>query len=150
MNWDQIGSYCGRIVAIAQLDPFSTRRIACDLSDSTLLVVLKMDVALQLNIDGLLRGLASGNPLSIALFGTGAGAAFDTLLRVLSQFPSQGHIMSQLCHGETLQAGLDDFLCSSWPSQERHDNWRMHRVLIVGDESVYVDYLSQVKAMFAD
>jgi hypothetical protein len=147
MNWEQVGTYCGRAVWIARLEESDAASGIGSLCDSTLLVVLKAGAVSGAGGEALFRSLAVAQPLSICLFGAAADAAFDTLLGVLSRFSSDGHIMTKLCHGETFQESLDDFLGSSWPSEDRHDNWTHCRIVVVDSGVDYLFYVNQVRMM---
>jgi hypothetical protein len=149
MNWEQVGSYCGRAVLISRFEESEI----CDgfggLSDSILLVVLKAGAVPGTNYEALFRALAVARPLSICLFGTDAEEAFGALLEVLSYPMAKDHIMTKICHGEIFREGLDDFLESSWPSEERHDNWTSCRILVIGNEWDYHSWEAQLRKKLA-
>lgn len=149
MNGEQVGTYCGRAVLVSRLEGSEM----CDgfggLSDSMLLVAAKAGAVPGMNYDTLFRALAVARPLSICLFGTDAETAFGTLLEVLSHQIASDHIMTKICHGETFREGLDDFLESSWPSEERHDNWTTCRILVIGNEGDYNSWNIQAREKLA-
>ena len=147
MKWDKVGSFCSRDVLTARLEELNLITGIETLCDSTLLVVLKSEVSTASTLESLFRCLAEANPLVISLLGKNAGVAFGILLEVLSHPIAKDHIMTKICYGETFQEGLEDFLESSWPTEERHDNWTFCRILVVDNEENYCFFVHQLKKM---
>ena len=141
MNRTLIGTYLDRPVILQELAELS--ELASD-GISHAVVLLWLDRG-RWNAPGLeeaIRKLASTGVLNITAAGWEADESFSTLLTVLALLPINNHIMTGVIKDTDIKDPIEDslmikdavetFLVSTWPDEERFDDWTEYRIIVVG------------------
>jgi hypothetical protein len=127
-----VGEYLGRevrIAGVANLDRFALDQ----LHDSVLLVVFGRDFVPDEKGQAFLKLLVQHQPLAITVCGIGARKAFDSLISVLADGRELKHIMTKLFEENHIESAVEDLLQSTWPSEDRFDEWKSYVALGVGN-----------------
>jgi hypothetical protein len=141
MKLEQFGTYLDRPVFIRQTEEFEDL-VNVDISNSVTLVWF---VEQGLESDQLIAGLDAlmrNNPLSITIGGEESDGIFSLLLDLLSRFQSLNHIMTAHSFESVISDAIKVFLSSTWPAEERFDEWEGYHVILVGGEDTLLDYLA--------
>src|SRR5262245_6538396 len=141
MNRTLIGTYLVRPVILQELTELS--ELASD-DISHAVVLLWLDRG-RWNVRGLeeaIRKLASTGVLNITTAGWEADESFSTLLTVLAPLLINNHIMTGVIKDTDIKDPIEDslmikdavetFLVSTWPDEERFDDWTEYRIIVVG------------------
>lgn len=82
----------------------------------------------------MIKDIVNKEPLSITLSGENASFHFDYLLNFLSIVSSTKHIMTGLIDDKDIQEIVETFLISTWPSEERFDEWTSYNILFITND----------------
>lgn len=148
INWTTVGAYLDRKVLLANLADLPGTGDNLQLSDATVLVLYSKVYAGSDADKNWLRALVSSQPLAIAVAGAGARRAFDDLIELLSTPEPGEHTMTGVFDTADVKETISGFLYSTWPAEERFDNWKKLAVLVVGhDDDTYDHALLAIKEM---
>jgi hypothetical protein len=92
-----------------------------------------------------LEDIAKQSPLAILVAGHNAEPAFDLLLHWLDQNQGQQHVMTKIYKGRDLSELAHEFLASTWPSEDRFDEWQNYTLVSHGSNDL--DYSEFIKKM---
>lgn len=135
-SWKVLGEYLGREVRIAR---FSECLTLDQLDDSLVLVVFGDEFVSDEKGYRLLDSLAQRQPLAITVCGAGARKAFDLLIAILSDGRELKQIMTKYFDGEQIESAVEDFLHSTWPSEDRFGEWSKYAIVIVGNSDPEIE-----------
>ena len=129
-----------------ELPPYLDRPVTCaeltsveapldDLQSFLVLVFLARDLSVA-EQESLVRTLVDARPLSVCMCGHQAEDMFDRLLQALAvpDWALGKHIMTMFLE-TSLQESLEDFFYSSFPSEDRWDEWLGYKILVFGEDS---------------
>lgn len=143
MNVDLIGTYIDRPILLQEASSFSELAID-DLSHAVVLLWLDEGSWDPKQLELAVRRLAANNVLNITIAGEKSDEGFSVLLETLGSLSLDKHIMTGIFSGTDVKAPLkvkdalivkdavERFLISTWPTEERFDEWREYRIIIVG------------------
>jgi hypothetical protein len=125
-----IGHYLGRDVCLLDASDLGnvSRR---SLRDAVVLAVNEREWEVQHR--DLISSLIDLEPQSIVLWGKNATLAFDLLISILSrpEVETGLHIMTNFLDDEELEAAVGSFLRSTWPTEDRFDDWTRYVILSI-------------------
>jgi hypothetical protein len=135
MNWSKFGTYLDRELLSAQIpDGMEADRDA--LREATVLMFFSRpyDPA----SDGKkLQSVLSSAPLALAVAGVNSRSAFDNLINFVATPKSGPHVMTGLFETSDVSEAASLFLRSTWPANDRFDDWRRHVILVIGDTNSF-------------
>ena len=141
IDLQNIGSYLGRQMVLGQVMRPTEETDALQLIDATILVLYgESYTGSELDRQFLVK-LTLSSPLAIAVGGSGARKAFDALIDISSKAKSHDHIMTGLFEDVSIDDAIEQFLFSTWPAEERFDDWKKVAILTIGNGH----YLETVK-----
>src|SRR5947209_357467 len=134
-TWQIIGSYLRRGVEFLGIGSFANFQVSPSTSQSLVMVLFQEKNIKLEHLTSFLDVLSGSLPLAIAVSGPDSRAVFDYMLRLLGSKSLGAHIMTKLCDEGNVSDALNCFFWSTWPSEERFDEWKNYSVVAVGDES---------------
>ncbi|OGN62288.1 MAG: hypothetical protein A3F40_02065 [Chlamydiae bacterium RIFCSPHIGHO2_12_FULL_27_8] len=143
MKTTNIGSYINRDVVFTQLNNINEYNLL-SLKNSVLLVYL--DAELNSKIDQFIENLINSKPLAIDLSGKYAKKMFDELIEKLSSTETNHHIMTKFDENDKILEIIEDFLFSTWPSEECFDNWKFYHIIFVGDNKNSTKFIKFIES----
>lgn len=132
-----LGEWLGRIVKVITVTSQPPFRID-GIGTSVVLLVLKSKISDEV-LRLLVKALVRQQPLAVVTNGIGARAAFDALIDELSGDSRHRHVMTNVLDGSDLHEAIDILLESTWPSEERFDEWAGYAVVAVGGASADIE-----------
>ncbi|PIE89288.1 MAG: hypothetical protein CR997_11750 [Acidobacteria bacterium] len=122
----KIGKYLNREILIRSLKNNSSIEIMEDLSKSMVMIVCSKKTK-ETEIDRFLSEVVKLNPLAIFL-AEEAVSRIDHLFHLLA-IEKTNHVMTYFC--ENMDEAAEMLLISSWPAEERFDNWSNYIVYLL-------------------
>jgi hypothetical protein len=136
-RWKLLGKYLGRPVKIAESSELELSQIT-DLESSVLLLIIAVVMPPAL-ARASMRSLIGQQPLAILVSGSGARAVFDVLIDELGDGVLRRHVMTSLSEDEDIQAGFTALLQSTWPSEDRFDEWKDYAIINIGGNAKKIE-----------
>lgn len=124
-----LGTHSGRKVFIEQIEIFDD--LDLDFHGELCLIFPKRVLAPQ-EFDYLVQYMVRGRALSIWVSGLRCEENFDRLLNALSTSKTaKEHIMTGMANSGDLQNDVLDFLSAGIPDEDRWDEWKSYRILLI-------------------
>jgi hypothetical protein len=130
--WTTVGSYLGKQVLFMRLPKQENFSGCGQIKNYVILAILECDFTSSNFVKALLKEMIAEQPLAIALFGRDSGLAFDSLLRLLGEEDGKNHIMTYHLPESDLDGAIEDFLQTTWPSEDRHSEWESYGIILLG------------------
>ncbi len=122
----KMGKYLNREIFIRSLKNISSIELMEDLSKSMVMIACSKKTK-ETEIDRFLSEVVKLNPLAIFL-AEEAVSRIDHLFYLLA-LEKTNHVMTYFC--ENMDEAAEMLLLSSWPAEERFDNWRNYIVYLL-------------------
>jgi hypothetical protein len=141
MNRSLIGTYVDRPIVLQELTELN-ELIPGGVSHAVVLLWLDKNRWETRQLEEAIKKLASSGVLNITIAGWKADEGFSTLLTILDHLPINKHIMTGVIDDTDIKDPIEDsimikdaietFLASSWPDEERFDDWTEYQIVVVG------------------
>jgi hypothetical protein len=85
-------------------------------------------------VRALVKELVSQQPMAVVVHGSEARAAFALLISELSDGTPRKHVMTKLSQTNDFGTAIEELLHSTWPSEDRFDDWTQYSIVVVGGD----------------
>ena len=141
MNKELIGTYLNRPVLFQEARILAELAIK-DLSHAVVLLWLGESTWQPEQLKIAIKRFAANNALNVTIAGEKSDESFFILLETLSALPVNKPIMTGVIKSTDVKDPVEDslivkdaierFLISTWPDEERFDDWTEYRIIIIG------------------
>ncbi|MBC8044067.1 MAG: hypothetical protein IAF08_11575 [Rhizobacter sp.] len=141
------GSYLERPIKLVMVSVRSSFIPADELIASTVLMIFNTAAPDETTLKSFFEKIISRMPLSVMIAGRNAEQHFDLLLHLLSTNQHEKHTMTYLGEEDELKNTLWQFLHTSYPAEERFEEWKEYLIMIVGENEESQRILSKTVSL---
>ncbi len=115
--------YLGRKIYLSSIDDID----ADILNNSTIMIITDEIDTIKLRYK--LKYILQYNILSVTIMEINKMGLFDFIIDILSKLETSIHTMTYRSHSIVLVEAIEEFLMSSFPAEERFDEWKKYYIL---------------------
>ena len=134
-KWESLGISNDKSIYVNDVNPKLEKLNSKDKIPSSLILIYLLDEYQMEDLDLIITQVWKWDPLGIFIAGNNSRRGFDRLLSILSSKNDNKHIMTGFFDKKSIEENLELFLISSWPSEDRFDEWENYNILMVGHET---------------
>lgn len=132
-NWILIGKYLDKPVYFSSIK-ILRETLTDDFSSSVFLLCFENDETGSLQINNFFDALLKTVPLAVRFVGKHSNEYFTLALNNESLHKSYRHTMTYITKKSAIREWIYDLFYATWPSEERHDEWKDYRIIIFSNE----------------
>lgn len=144
IKWQKIGQYLDRSVKIGKINSLEEYSRNSSLASSNVMLCFDVLDLMDLKLKSFYEQLAQSHPLTILICGKNSENNFSILLDSIYSKKSKKFIMTAVNKDENMQEWIEQLFWATWPSEERFDEWKENRILVIGDDNFYNKIKSKI------
>ncbi len=144
IKWEKIGQYLDRLVKVAKINSLKDYSRDSSLATSNIMLCFGALEITDSELKKFYEYLAQAHPLTILICGKNSENNFSTLLNSIYSKKSRKFIMTALNKDKNMREWIEQLFWATWPSEERFDEWKENRILVIGDDSFYNKIRSKI------
>lgn len=135
-KWEKIGEHLNIPVYISLLEKLDDIKKE-NFSSSTVLLYFGNDNFDVSQVDDFFNNLLETVPLAVHFAGKNSDKYFGLIFNNKILNENKKHTMTYVTEENKVNEWMSDFLYSSWPSEDRFDEWKDHRIIVIGNSALY-------------
>lgn len=135
-KWEKIGKHLDIPIYISLLEKIDDIKKE-DFSSSVVLLYFGNDSLDASQIDDFFNNILGTMPLAVHFAGKNSDKYFALIFdnKILNK--NKKHTMTYVTEDNKTSRWMSDFFYSSWPSEDRFDEWKDHRIIVIGNSALY-------------
>ncbi|PIR55486.1 hypothetical protein COU74_00935 [Candidatus Peregrinibacteria bacterium CG10_big_fil_rev_8_21_14_0_10_36_19] len=142
-NWLFLGRYLNREIHIANSDIGEINKILEDDINKSVILIFIGKIKKSESVVNLFKQVIKYNPLAIRISGENSFDNFNQLLDI--DMSKNRHIMTYVTKEKKITKCIEDFIFSTWPSEEYFIEWKNLCILTLNDNESYLKIVKYFK-----